>query len=292
MFIIIDKSLAFDKLELLVFCYGIAKSLDENKGYYTFNTESLLEDMNMKNNERNRKNIEDVIWNLDRKCKIFPYEYADESYCICHIGYEPNIFYFKLYKYEFDLLKDKSKSLSENAKLLHYYCYILSRLDLITQTFSMSNSFIRTGYDITDKTIKKYNDRLIELKLISVNTECKDGINTSNFYKRLYVEEMVVKEPSYIDTIATDSIENKPIVYVNVDADAPIESINRYLAKQGIFYLCIDDLNIPYCNDYFDVSTGWSRIEEFLLKYREKFNGVTSAKAIKELNKSNVLKED
>jgi len=298
MFINIDKSMVLDKFDSLIYCYCKFRSLDEEKGYYNFNTDSLLEDMNFKNNERNWAYIDEAIKNLDRKGKLYYYEYADNSYVIVPDGYEPDmLFYFRLYKHEFDLLIDETKSPIENSKLLHYYCWLLSHLDLKTQTFAMSYDFIHEGYDITDKTVKKRNDKLVGLGLISVNTEYKDGMYTSNFYKRLYAEETMLDKPADIDAVEEldetddmyeieaeilENVETKPTVYVNSDADAPIEKIKFNLAKQGDFYLCSDDL---IGNDIFDVDENWTFIEELLLKYRGKFNGKTSELAVKELNK-------
>ena len=242
MFINIDKGknkgLILEKFDLLVYCYGLFRSLDQEKGYYTFNTDSLLEDMNIKNNDRNWRNIDDTIENLDRKGKIFPYYPTnDDSYSISLMGYEQDRIYFRLYKHEFDLLIDSSKSLSENAKSLHYYCWILSHLDLMTQTFSMSYKFINDGYGSSDKTAKKYNDELVKLGLISVTTEYQDGKNTTSLYKRLYSEEAMVEELNDMDEdVGMDEIEEEiledveiePTVYVNLDADEPIEKIKKY----------------------------------------------------------------
>lgn len=286
MFINIDKSMVIDKFDLLVYCYTIFRSLDEEKGYYSFSIDSLLEDMNIKINERNWIYIDKAIENLESMCKIFDNQYERDSYVIGTLGYEPDIVYFKLYKHEFDLLIDETKSLIENSKILHYYCWILSCLDLKTQTFPMSNSFIQKGYDITDKTVKKNNDKLIELGLVSVSTEYQDGSNTTNFYKRLYFEEIKLDEPADMDEYEeiSENIEIKPTVYIKLDADEPIEKINSLLAKQGNFYLSLYDL---IGNDYFEVDTNWTSIVELVPKYREKFNDETSVKALEELRKVN-----
>lgn len=288
MFINIDKSLGLDRFDLLVYCYTMFKSLDEVKGYYIFSTDSLLEEMNFKINERNWVCIDKATEKLEKKGKIFDYQYERDSYAIGTPRYEPDMIYFRMYKHEFDLIMDESKSVTENAKLLHYYCWLLAHLDLKTQSYLMAYKFILEGYGRSDKWVKKYNDELVRLGLISVSKAYKDGMYTSNFYKRIYSEETKLDETAERDESEEkipDNPENivfKPITYVNSDADAPIEKINSNLAKQGHFYLCADDL---INNDHFDVNYGYISIEKMLLQYREKFNGITSIKAVAELNK-------
>jgi len=87
--------------------------------------------------------------------------------------------YFSLYYSEFEKLK-------YDNKLLHYFCFILSKLNNKTQRFPIANSIIEKEFGITNKTAKTYNGKLEELGLIKVIvSKTASNRNKTNEYVRL-----------------------------------------------------------------------------------------------------------